>query len=159
MEGVRPATEDDLARLADLARAAIAELSPMKGGAVWAAREARTEPVEDSLKVSLADEHTHVVVGTIDGFVIGYACVHVEVLNDGSRLGVIDDIFVEEGAREVGVGEAMMADLVAWCRADGCAGIDSMALPGHRSAKNFFEESGFTARKLVMHHRLTAEDT
>ena len=32
--------------------------------------------------------------------------------------------------------------------------MDAMALPGHRSAKNFFEESGFTARKLVMHHRL-----
>ena len=155
MEGVRPATEDDLARLGELARAAIAELTPMKGGVVWAAREARTERVEDSLKASLADDATRVVVGTIDGVPIGYAAVHVEVLNDGSRLGVVDDIFVEEGAREVGVGEAMMGDLVAWCEEQGCAGMDAMALPGHRSAKNFFEESGFTARKLVMHHRLT----
>jgi len=155
VEGVRPATEDDLARLGELARAAIAELTPMKGGVVWAAREARTEPVEDSLKASLADDATRVVVGTIDGVPIGYAAVHVEVLNDGSRLGVVDDIFVEEGAREVGVGEAMMGDLVAWCEEQGCAGMDAMALPGHRSAKNFFEESGFTARKLVMHHRLT----
>ena len=155
MEGVRPATEDDLARLGELARAAIAELTPMKGGVVWAAREARTEPVEDSLKASLADDATRVVVGTIDGVPIGYAAVRVEVLNDGSRLGVVDDIFVEEGARQVGVGEAMMGDLVAWCEEQGCAGMDAMALPGHRSAKNFFEESGFTARKLVMHHRLS----
>ena len=154
MEGVRPATEDDLARLGELARAAIAELTPMKGGVVWAAREARTERVEDSLKASLADDATRVVVGTIDGVRIGYAAVHVEVLNDGSRLGVVDDIFVEEGAREVGVGEAMMGDLVAWCEEQGCAGMDAMALPGHRSTKNFFEESGFTARNLVMHHRL-----
>jgi GNAT superfamily N-acetyltransferase len=154
VEGVRPATEDDLARLAELARAAIAELTPMKGGVVWAAREARPEPVEESLKVSLADDHTRVVVGTIDDVPIGYAAVHVEVLNDGSRLGVIDDIFVEDGAREVGVGEAMMDDLVTWCTAQGCSGMDALALPGHRSAKNFFEESGFTARKLVMHHRL-----
>jgi len=154
VEGVRPATEDDLGRLGELARAAIAELTPMKGGVVWAAREARTEPVEDSLKASLADDGTRVVVGTIDGVPIGYGAVHVEVLNDGSRLGVVDDIFVEEGAREVGVGEAMMGDLVAWCEEQGCAGMDAMALPGHRSAKNFFEESGFTARKLVMHHRL-----
>jgi GNAT superfamily N-acetyltransferase len=154
VEGVRPATEDDLARLAELARAAIAELTPMKGGAVWAAREARVEPVEASLKASLADEVTRVVVGTIDDFPVGYAAVRVEVLNDASRLGVVDDIFVEEGARQVGVGEAMMADLVAWCEEQGCTGMDAMALPGHRSAKNFFEESGFTARKLVMHHRL-----
>jgi GNAT superfamily N-acetyltransferase len=154
VEGVRPATEHDLPRVAELARAAIAELTPMKGGVVWAAREARPEPVEDSLKASLADERTRVVVGTIDDFVIGYAAVHLEVLNDDSTLGVIDDIFVEEEAREVGVGEAMMADLVAWCESEGCSGMDAMALPGHRSAKNFFEESGFTARKLVMHHRL-----
>src|SRR5438874_1762643 len=65
MEGVRPATEDDLARLAELTRAAIAELTPMKGGGVWAAREARPEPVEESLKASLADENTRVVVGAI----------------------------------------------------------------------------------------------
>jgi GNAT superfamily N-acetyltransferase len=156
VEGVRPATENDLPRLGELARAAVAELTPMKGGVVWAAREARPEPVEKSLMASLADEHTRVVVGTIDDVPIGYAAVHVEILNDGSRLGVVDDIFVEEGAREVGVGEAMMGDLVAWCETQGCSGMDALALPGHRSAKNFFETSGFTARKLVMHHRLDA---
>jgi GNAT superfamily N-acetyltransferase len=154
VEGVRPATTEDLPRLGELARAAIAELSPMKGGAVWAAREARPEPVEESLEASLADEHTRVVVGTIDDVPVGYAAVRVEVLNDGSRLGVVDDIFVEEGAREVSVGEAMMGDLIAWCETQGCSGMDAMALPGHRSTKNFFEESGFTARNLVMHHRL-----
>jgi N-acetylglutamate synthase-like GNAT family acetyltransferase len=154
VEAVRPATEEDLPRIAELARAAIAELTPMKGGAVWAAREARPEPVEESLKASLADGDTRMIVGTIDGVPVGYAAVHLEVLNDGSRLGVIDDIFVEEEAREVSVGETMMGDLVTWCQGQGCSGMDSMALPGHRSAKNFFEESGFTARKLVMHHRL-----
>jgi len=154
VEGVRPATDDDLGRLAELARAAIAELTPMRGGTVWAAREARREPIEGSLRASLADDDTRVVVGTIDGFPIGYAVVRVEVLNNGSRLGVVDDIFVEPDAREVGVGEAMMSDLVSWCEERGCTGMDAMALPGHRSAKNFFEESGFTARKLVMHHRL-----
>ncbi|MBV8161430.1 MAG: GNAT family N-acetyltransferase [Acidimicrobiia bacterium] len=154
MEGARPANDDDLGRLADLARAAIAELSPMKGGAVWAAREARPEPVEQSLKTALSDENTRVIVGTIDDVPIGYAVARVEVMHDGSRLGVVEDIFVEQGAREVGVGEAMMGDLVAWCEERNCVGMDAMALPGHRSAKNFFEEAGFTARKLVMHHRL-----
>src|SRR3954462_10724028 len=99
------------------ARAAIDELTPMRGGGVWAAREARFEPVEESLPVSLAYERTRMIVGTIDEFPVGYAAVHLETLNDDSTLGVIDDIFVEEGAREVGVGEAMMGDLVAWCAA------------------------------------------
>jgi len=154
VEGVRPATEDDVPRLAELARAGIVELEPMKGGAVWAAREGRPEPLEESLRAALADAATRVVVGTIDGVPIGYAVARVEQLRNGSCLGVIDDIFVEDEARGVGVGEAMMADLVAWCAEQGCVGIDAMALPGHRATKNFFEESGFTARKLVMHHVL-----
>ena len=49
---------------------------------VWAAREARPEPVEDSLGASLADDRTRVVIGTIDDVPIGYAAVHVEVLHD-----------------------------------------------------------------------------
>jgi hypothetical protein len=48
----------------------------------------------------------------------------------------------------------MADDLVAFCVARGCAGIDALALPGHRTTKNFFEGSGFTARALVMHRAL-----
>jgi GNAT superfamily N-acetyltransferase len=153
-EGVRDAGRGDLTRLVELARAAIAELVPMKGGSVWAVRDARAEPLETDLLATLEDPARHTVVGTIDAVVIGYGAARVEELRDGTRLGVIDDIFVEEDARGVGVGELMMGDLVDWCRDRGCFGIDVAALPGHRAAKNFFEESGFTARKIVMHHRL-----
>ena len=151
MEGCRPATEDDLPRLADLARLAIAELPPMKGGDVWAAREARGEPLDESLKPALVDPDTRVLCGTIDEAVIGYAVVRVEPLRDGGRLGVLDDIFVEPEAREVGVGEALVDDVIDWCREAGCIGIDSSALPGNRSTKNFFETFGFTARMIVVH--------
>ena len=154
MEAARPATADDLPRVAELVRAAIAELAPTRGGAVWRAREARPEPVEDDLAAALADPCVRLVAGTIDEVVVGYAAVRIEDLRDGSRLGVVDDIFVEEEARGIGLGEAMMADLVAWCVSQGCFGMDAMALPGHRQTKNFFEESGFTARKLVMYHSL-----
>jgi GNAT superfamily N-acetyltransferase len=153
-EGVREATSDDVPRLVELARAAIRELTPMKGGSVWAAREARVEPLDPDLLAALGDAGRRAVVGTIDDAVVGYGMARVELLRDGSRLGVVDDIFVEEDARGIGVGELMMGELVSWCRDQGCFGIDVMALPGHRAAKNFFEESGFTARQIVMHHRL-----
>jgi len=151
MEGCRPAIEDDLPRLAELARLAIAELTPMKGGDVWAARDGRGEPLEASLKAALADPDTRVLCGTIDDAVIGYAVVRRERLRDGDRLGVLDDIFVEPEAREVGVGEALVNDVIAWCRDADCVGIDSSALPGNRSTKNFFETFGFTARMIVVH--------
>ena len=153
-EGVRDATRDDVPRLVELARAAIRELTRMKGGSVWAAREARAEPIDDDLVAAIDDPARCVLVGTIDEVPIGYGVAHVETLTDQSHLGVVDDIFVEDGARGIGVGELVMGELVSWCRAQACFGIDVMALPGHRAAKNFFEESGFTARKIVMHHRL-----
>ncbi|MEN3315603.1 MAG: hypothetical protein V7605_1837 [Acidimicrobiaceae bacterium] len=154
MEGVRRAGLDDVARLAELTRAAIAELTPTRGGAVWRAAESRPEPIEKGLAALLDDDDALVVVGTIDDVTVGYAVVRVEHLVDGSRLGVIDDIFVESEARGIGLGEAMMTELVAWSVDRHCFGMDAMALPGHRQTKNFFEESGFTARKLVMHHSL-----
>ena len=151
-EACRPAVAADVPRLAELNRAVVDELAPMRGGAVWKAREARPEPVEEGLAELLDDPDARVLVATIDETVVGYAVVHLEHLGDGSILGVIDDIFVEEGARQVGLCELMIDDLMTWCEERKCVGMDAMALPGHRATKNFFEESGFTARQLVMHH-------
>lgn len=154
MEASRPATAADLTRMTELVRVATAELAGQKGGAVWRAREARPEPVEGELKCLLELPDARLVAGTIDGAMVGYGIVRTERLDDGSVLGVVDDIFVEDGARGIGLGEVMMADLTAWCVARECIGMDAMALPGQRQTKNFFEELGFTARKLVMHRSL-----
>lgn len=153
-EAARPATEHDIARMAELARQAIAELEPTRGGVVWAAREARREPIEQGLASAVSDDGARVVVGSIDDVVVGYGVVRVETMAGGGTLGVVTDIFVEPGARGVGVGEEMMRDMVEWCSQRACIGIDAMALPGHRAAKNFFEEFGFTARQIVMHRSL-----
>src|SRR5207253_2128636 len=106
-----------------LARAAIEELTPLRGGAVWRAREGRQEPIEDDLARALTDGATRVLVGSLDGVALGYAVARLERLNDGTTLGVIDDIYVVEGARGVGLGEAMMVDFIDWCTAAGCFGM------------------------------------
>jgi len=156
MDAARPAGEADVARLSELCRMALAELgSRERGGPVFVAREARAEPVDAGLLVDVADPDVLVLVGTFDDVVLGYATGRVEALRDGTTLGIIDELFVEPDARAVGVGEAMMEQLLEWFRLRGCAGVDSTALPGARETKNFFEESGFTARLLVMHHRIT----
>lgn len=155
MEAARPATDDDLPRLAELCRAAVAEVAAqVRGGALFAARETRPEPVEDSLRRDLADPEACVLVGTVDGEPVGVATVRLERLRDGSSLARIEELYVDAGARGVGVGEAMMAALMAWCQERRCRGIDAQALPGDRATKNFFEGSGFSARLLVMHHRM-----
>lgn len=127
---------------------ALAELAELRGGRVFVAREARPDPV------AVDDDARLVIAGTVDEVVVGYAVVHTEAIRDGSRLGVLSDLYVEPGARGVGVGECLMTAVLEWCRERGCAAVDSYALPGDRSTKNFFEASGFTARLLVMHHRI-----
>jgi GNAT superfamily N-acetyltransferase len=154
LEAVRAATPEDLPAIAGLVEALRAELTPMRGGRLWAVREARSGAPEEVYGPLLADPQACVVVGTIDDVVIGFGVATVEALADGGRLGVVSDLFVDAEARAVGVGEAMLEAVVAFCTKAGCVGVDALALPGHRAAKNFFEESGFTARAIVMHHTL-----
>lgn len=160
MESARPATTGDLDRLAELAGEAIAELAAEKGGGVWRRREARAEPVGAGLADALADPDQHVVAGCIGDAVMGYGVVRAERLRDGDLLGVVGDLYVEPGARGIGVGEAVMDALIAWCEERGCVGVDSVALPGMRSTKNFFERFGLVARAIVVHRPLgtTEED-
>jgi ribosomal protein S18 acetylase RimI-like enzyme len=151
VEDARAATADDVTRIAELAQALRAELGEERGGPLWATREARPEPLDALLTARLGRDDAVVLVGTYDGAVVGYGTAWVDHLRDGSRLGVIDEIYVEPEARGVGVGETLVERLVAFCRHAGCSGIDATALPGHRQAKNFFERAGFSARLLVMH--------
>jgi ribosomal protein S18 acetylase RimI-like enzyme len=159
VEASRRADAADLGRIVGLATAMRAELRAMKGGEVWLAREAWAEPLEDSYAALLARDDACVVVGTIDGVVLGFGAVIVETLRSGSHLGVVSDLYVEPGARSVGIGEAMAGDLLTFCAARDCVGVDAFALPGARATKNFFEEQHFTARALLMHRPGPADPT
>ena len=147
-----PAGPDDVATLAALADAATDELMPHRGGAMWHRREARPGPQDDALRTFLAEPDRHaVLVGRIDGVIVGYAVASVIDLNDGSTVADLTDIYVLPDARGVGVGEALMNAVMAWAGQSGCAGVDSIALPGDRETKNFFESFGLVARALRVH--------
>jgi len=154
VEPARAAIPSDVPALLDLARALRAEMREQRGGELWATREARPEPLADMFTSLLGRDDASVVVGTIDATLVGYGTVEIEVLRDGTRLGVVGDLFVEPEARSVGVGESIADRIIEFCAAAHCIGIDAYALPGARAAKNFFERSGFTARALIMHHKL-----
>ena len=67
---------------------------------------------------------------------------------------MIEEIFVEPDARSVGVGEAL-ADLLLDAAAErGALGVDSLALPGDRATKNFFETQGMVARGIIVHRQV-----
>ncbi len=150
----RAATHDDLGVLTQLATEAIDELTPHRGGALWRRQVARPVPPTTSLASDLDDPACEVVVGTIDDVVVGYGVLRVETLTDEGRLGVISDLYTLAGARGVSIGESMMDALLEWATAQGCFGVDSLALPGDRHTKNFFESFGLVARAIVVHRTL-----
>jgi GNAT superfamily N-acetyltransferase len=158
VESARTAAPADLDRIAQLAGEAVEELSAERGGAVWRRREARAVPVGPGLAAAMEDPEQHVVAGCIGDVVIGYGVVRAERLRDGDLLGVVDDLYVEPGARGIGVGEAVMDELIAWCEQRGCIGVDSLALPGMRGTKNFFERFGLVARAILVHRPLRPTD-
>ena len=148
MEAARPARAGDRERINELRAQFFVELSAYRGGALWVReRESAARPDESGA-----------FVGTLDDTVVGYGLVEVTELRDGERLGTVSELFVEPDARAVGVGETLLSMVLEWCREHRCSGIDATALPGHRAAKNFFEEQGFVARSLTMHRELDAAD-
>ncbi|HUR48671.1 MAG TPA: GNAT family N-acetyltransferase [Acidimicrobiales bacterium] len=123
---------------------------PERGGEVFAARETQGEPLVDWLQSRLSVGGLW--AGTIDDTVVGYAVAAIEEARADVRLARIEALFVEQEARGVGVGAALMSVILEWSAENGCTGVDAWALPGDRSTKNFFEGSGFSARLLTMHH-------
>jgi ribosomal protein S18 acetylase RimI-like enzyme len=158
IESSRPATPADVARIVELAHGQRDELAPLRGGGLWQLHEAWPPPLDVAYAALLGQEDASIVVGTIDGVALGFGAVVIEELRDGTRLGVITDLYVEAEAREVGLGDAIAADLLEFCRAAGCRGVDAVALPGHRATKNFFEAHGFSARSLTMHRDLGSDE-
>lgn len=131
-----------------------AELAEERGGPVFLAERDR-EPAW--VAVLAAGEspapNRFVRGGFVDDALLGWVAVRIDLLPEGGRLGVVEEIGVHPDARAIGLGEALLHEAVAWCRGEGCIGIDSYALPGARETKNFFETFGFTARLITVHHR------
>jgi GNAT superfamily N-acetyltransferase len=154
VESARPATGADRHRLAELISAARAEIVSQRGGEIHLLRDVRALAEDDVL----LERSECVVVGEYDHVVVGYAALHVERLSDGTDLAVLDDIYVEPDAREVGVGDVVMRAVLEWCRDRHCRGVDAVALPGNRAMKNFFERFGLTARAIVVHRPLGGDN-
>jgi len=160
VEAARSALPADVAAITELARTAVGELGLLRGGPVWQLQDARVEPIEAGIAadVALRPDQGLAVVGTIDETIVGYGVSRLEALTDGSLLAEVSDLYVDPGARGIGLGEAMMDLLVAHAVDAGAIGIDALALPGDRETKNFFETFGLKARAIVVHRSLRATE-
>jgi ribosomal protein S18 acetylase RimI-like enzyme len=149
----RLATTDDVPVLVELYRELEKEMLDLH--TMWPLADGLPEPVEEAFEAALADDDSLVILGSVSGYPFGFLLARVESVlpqAGGERIGSIRMVFVELGAREVSVGEAMRDLAMDILRKRGISKFDAHVLPGHRLAKNFFEAGGFSARSIVMHH-------
>ncbi len=155
MESARAAKPGDLELIAGLAADIAVELGPHRGGQMFFQREGIAGTDIQQIREALGRTDSHLIVGEFLGCILGYGLAQIEDLPDGSKLARVHALVVLEAARGIGIGEAMMNLLVEKCSADGCSVIDSLALPGDRHTKNFFESFGLKARLLTVSKQLS----
>ncbi len=128
METTRPAREDDRAACVALLTRAMSDVDAMRGGATLRGDVSHDELLARWLNTDTdgnagTDTDTATLyVGEFHHVVVGLAAA-ITFNRHGSavRSGRIECCYVEEGARGVGVGTALMESMVAWCTQKGCA--------------------------------------
>ena len=135
-DAVRPLTSDDIAEVTALEAEARTALSDQRGGPEHLAEE---PPADWPAAIGRA------WVGTLDDVVFGY----LEAAYEGSTARV-RQVFVHPEARELGLGDALLAAALDAARAAGCTVLEGTALPGDRATKNLYERAGIKARKIVV---------
>lgn len=145
---VRAATAADAPALHDLEREARAALVDARGGP----QALDEQPAVGEWSVVLADPRCRVWVAVIDDVVVGYLQLTLPARGGAA---VVRQVFVLEGARELGFGDELLAEAIAATRSAGGVAIEAFALPGDRDTKNLYERAGVTARKIVVSKRLS----
>jgi GNAT superfamily N-acetyltransferase len=153
MELARPARQEDIGVCTDLLTRALDAAREMRGGTALAGD---TSPEQLLARWTVeSDAGAVLMVGEFHQAVVGVGAAMTGHRHRQTALtGRIECCYVEEEARGVGVGSALMDAMVEWCERHGCADIDALALPGDRSSKQRLEAAGFSARLLTLNRRL-----
>ena len=153
-ESVRVAELSDREVLRSLAAEARVELSNKRGGDVVERLDPHRADSRAEIVRAVEDPAATLPLGDIDGTAVGYGLMTLRTVVAGSLHATVEEIFVLPEARSVGVGEAIIETLLADASERGAAAIQSMALPGDRATKNFFESQGMVARSILVHRWL-----
>lgn len=134
---VRELTAADEVALDELAALARESIREARGGARWI----ETHPLPN-----WNDPEALALVADLDGVVIGYLVARM----GSDQVMEVDEVFVLEQAREVGFGDALVAEILRLARERGAKRLEAEALPGDRDTKNLWERAGITARLITV---------
>ena len=140
---VRSATAADATALSDLEHEARLEIIACRG------HEILLNEIEliDSLWVATVTNNSNLVlVAETSGQVVGFAKGDIGAVNSSC---VVSHIYVDQMARQIGIGAGLIAEIARIAKSRGCATLDALALPGDRKMKNLYERVGMPARLLI----------
>ena len=124
------------------------EVRGARGGDAWIAEH---PPIDDLLKKS----DVRILVAELSGVVVGFSSSFDKDEQDRGRVCCIERVYVDSEAREIGCGDALLAEEISQARTRGCNIIEAQALPGDRETKNLYERAGITARLITVSKKLS----
>jgi predicted N-acetyltransferase YhbS len=142
---IRSAEADDVEAILS-----VWELSAVQAGALLD-HDGRAR-IGAHLRASLRHPRMVVIVAGDGGRLLGYATAHVDVhpTMDGA-LGVLDELFVHPGARRLGVGRALLAEVRGRLVAKGVHGVRAELHPADEDAAAFAFAQGLQRGAQVWH--------
>ncbi|HEU4724963.1 MAG TPA: GNAT family N-acetyltransferase [Candidatus Eisenbacteria bacterium] len=101
----------------------------------------------------IANPDSLIMVAEHAGAVVGYVFADVEPMNWmelRGPCGVVQDIYVDEGARRLGAGRGLMDAAIAWIRSKGRAQVVLMTKTRNVHAQDLFTRLGFRPTMMEM---------
>lgn len=149
---IRAAEPRDHADIVAMDRQGRERTVEIRGGVAWTAEH---PPVDAILanESGLAGNCT-VLVADLLGHAIGFLVAMEHTDSQRGRILVIDRVYVDPQARDIGCGDALLARAIETARERGCGFVEGDALPGDRETKNLYERAGITARRIIVSKNL-----
>lgn len=102
-------------------------------------------PARDDLAALVKSESSMLLIARIDNGIIGAANLTVYRVSTGIR-AIIEDVIVDESAREQGIGEALIRRCLEIAREKGASGASLTSNPKREAANKLYQKMGFIKR-------------
>jgi GNAT superfamily N-acetyltransferase len=108
------------------------------------------------LSARLAAGDSRIFLAVAEGQAIGFTQLYPSFSSlSMQRLWILNDLFVEPGARRNGTGKALMTAAEGFARADGAKGLSLATQTGNQSAQSLYAKLGYRRDEGFFHYSLT----
>ena len=111
---------------------------------------------EDRIREAISARELY--VAKLAGQIVGYVSLKIRLYDHPGlvkrKVMVVDEIAVEESARNQGIGKAMMEDVHALAKAFRCTDLQLGVYPQNDEAVAFYQKCGFTIRSIDMQRKV-----